>query len=86
MTQQPISLPSGGMLWLRVEHYKELFAMNWKYEIFPREACQLDGTTHHAVERIFGWHKRPDETTHAIYCRDLEDFITDHLFLQARAR
>ena len=85
MTQEPFAFPAGGMFWLRVEHYKELFALDWKYEMFPREAGQLDGTTQHAVERLFGWHRQSANTSHAIYCRDLDAFITDQAFLEARA-
>ena len=73
------------MFWLKVEHYKELFGMDWKYEMFPRENGQLDGTTQHAVERLFGWHRQSADISHAIYCRDLDAFITDQAFLKARA-
>lgn len=51
---EPIS-PLGTMFWFRPEALKKLFDYKWKYEDFPKEPNNYDGTILHAVERIYGY-------------------------------
>ncbi|MCM8738910.1 hypothetical protein M5E06_33030 [Azospirillum sp. A1-3] len=48
------SYPVGGMFWARREVMEPLLQRKWKYEDFPEEAGQTDGTVHHALERLLG--------------------------------
>lgn len=52
--REPIS-PLGTMFWFRPEAMKKLFDYGWKYEDFPKEPNDYDGTILHAVERIYGY-------------------------------
>lgn len=47
-----LGYPVGGMFWARVEALRPLLARGWKYDDFPVEAGQTDGTTQHAIERL----------------------------------
>lgn len=49
----PPVAPYGTMFWFRPEAMKPLFDMDWKYEDFPEEPNQIDGTLLHAIERIY---------------------------------
>jgi FMN phosphatase YigB (HAD superfamily) len=42
----------GGMFWAKTDALKQLLSYPWSYEDFPEEAGQIDGTTHHAIERL----------------------------------
>jgi FMN phosphatase YigB (HAD superfamily) len=44
--------PMGGMFWARTDALKQLFSYPWSYDDFPQESGQIDGTTHHAIERL----------------------------------
>lgn len=50
--KEPVA-PLGTMFWFRPEALEKLFAKEWKYEDFPKEPNQTDGTLLHAVERIY---------------------------------
>lgn len=50
--KEPIA-PLGTMFWFRPEALKTLFDKDWKYEDFPPEPNQVDGTLLHAIERIY---------------------------------
>lgn len=52
--REPIS-PLGTMFWFRSKAMKKLFDYGWKYEDFPKEPNDYDGTILHAVERIYGY-------------------------------
>lgn len=47
-----ITYPMGGMFWAKTDALKQLLSYPWSYEDFPEEAGQIDGTTHHAIERL----------------------------------
>jgi hypothetical protein len=49
-----VHYPVGGMFWARPAAIAQLLEHDWSYEIFPTEESQLDGTMHHAVERLVG--------------------------------
>lgn len=51
---EPIT-PLGTMFWFRPKALKKLFDLKWKYEDFPKEPNNYDGTILHAVERIYGY-------------------------------
>ena len=51
---EPIS-PLGTMFWFRPKAMKKLFDYDWKYEDFPEEPNEYDGTILHAIERIYGF-------------------------------
>lgn len=47
--------PYGTMFWFRVNALKTLFDHGWKYEDFPTEPANCDGTIMHAIERIYSF-------------------------------
>ena len=51
--KEPVS-PLGSVFWAKPKALKKLFAKKWKYEDFPEEPVESDGTILHAVERIYG--------------------------------
>ncbi|MEI2283285.1 rhamnan synthesis F family protein [Paenibacillus polysaccharolyticus] len=50
--KEPIS-PLGTMFWFRPQAMKTLLEYEWKYEDFPEEPNNVDGTMLHAIERIY---------------------------------
>ncbi|MCP1137543.1 rhamnan synthesis F family protein [Paenibacillus polysaccharolyticus] len=50
--KEPIS-PLGTMFWFRPQALKTLLEYEWKYEDFPEEPNNVDGTMLHAIERIY---------------------------------
>ncbi|MCC8555724.1 rhamnan synthesis F family protein [Xanthomonas hortorum] len=48
-----IDFPAGSMFWAKVDALRPLYALNLELKDFPEEHGQIDGTLHHAVERIF---------------------------------
>jgi lipopolysaccharide biosynthesis protein len=54
-SMEPFSFPAGGMFAARTDSLKQLFEHQWKLEDFPLEMGQVDGQTHHMIERLFGY-------------------------------
>lgn len=50
--KEPIA-PLGTFFWFRPSAFKYLYDYDWKYEDFPKEPNNIDGTLLHAVERIY---------------------------------
>ncbi|KOR43698.1 polysaccharide biosynthesis protein [Xanthomonas oryzae] len=48
-----IDFPAGSMFWAKVDALRPLYALNLELKDFPEEQGQIDGTLHHAIERIF---------------------------------
>lgn len=49
-----LNFPAGSMFWARVSALKPLFDLNLTLDDFPEEKGQIEGTLHHAIERMFG--------------------------------
>lgn len=45
--------PWGGMFWVRGQAMRALYRHEWKYEDFPEEPLQPNGTLLHALERLY---------------------------------
>lgn len=54
ITKEPIS-PLGTMFWFRPDALTPLFRKKWKYDDFPEEPNDYDGTLLHAIERLYGF-------------------------------
>jgi Lipopolysaccharide biosynthesis protein len=50
--KEPVA-PLGTMFWFRPKALRTLFDYNWKYEDFPKEPNDTNGTILHAIERIY---------------------------------
>ncbi len=51
--RQPMDMTSGSMFWARATALRPLLGLHLQLSDFPEEAGQLNGTTAHAIERLF---------------------------------
>lgn len=49
---EPVA-PFGSVFWFRTSALADLFRQGWRYEDFPAEPVDFDGTFLHAIERIY---------------------------------
>jgi len=52
--QRYLDFPAGSMFWARVSVLRPLYDLRLRLDDFPSEQGQIDGTLHHAVERLLG--------------------------------
>ena len=50
---KPPIAPIGTMFWFRPQALKPLYDHDWKYEEYPKEPNNTDGTLLHAIERLY---------------------------------
>lgn len=53
-SKEPIA-PLGTMFWFRPDAIRPLIDYEWKYDDFPKEPNQNDGTILHGIERLYGF-------------------------------
>lgn len=58
--------PAGNMMWLRPQAVHQMFDNKLKWEDFPQEINQLDGTIMHAIERSWVFLAKNNGYTHEI--------------------
>ena len=73
--KDPLDFPAGGMFAVRTEAITDLLGFAWSPEDFPEELGQIDGETHHMVERLIG--VLPFETgfVHAVHHKSSDSFV-----------
>ncbi|MBU3127142.1 rhamnan synthesis F family protein [Clostridium tagluense] len=59
--------PVGSLFWAKMDAVKPLFEYNFKYDDFPEEVGQTDGTTAHALERVIAFVSKKRGYQMAIY-------------------
>lgn len=52
--EETVEFAAGTMFWAKMEAIEKIFEMQLTGEDFPPEVGQIDGTTAHALERLFG--------------------------------
>lgn len=77
----PLAFPAGGMFFIRRSTYNILFNERWRYEDFPPEQGQLDGTTQHMIERLLGSLAFSFGKQHLIYFESEDRFTNDTSFV-----
>ncbi len=53
--EKDIVAPMGTMFWFRPQGMKKLLDYGWKYEDFPKEPNKQNGTSLHAIERLYSY-------------------------------
>ena len=79
-----ILFPIGGMFICRSEVFGDwLFLKEWGLSDFPEELGQVDGTVHHAIERLVGlFGSAAQENSHLFYFPRFACYSTDRSFLR----
>lgn len=52
VSKMPVA-PYGSLFWVRPQALKRLYDYGWRYEDFPEEPIETDGTILHAIERVY---------------------------------
>lgn len=84
LNQKPFAFPAGGMMYFRPALFAELFDYPWSEEDFPSENGQIDGTTQHALERLFGYLATQKNLKHLIYAPDKDRFTNEETYTSRR--
>lgn len=71
-----LHFPAGGMFWARTSALRGILEVDWKYDDFPDESGQIDGTMQHAIERLIGVFVMKTGSNLAIYSREKDQFFT----------
>lgn len=77
----PIAFPAGGMAVFRPSSLQQLLERQWNYEDFPEEMGQIDGTTHHMVERLLGVLPILNGYQHGVYSPETNNFSSNLSYL-----
>ena len=75
--------PAGGMFLARTSALLPLFELNWRWEDFPEEKSQIDGTPQHAIERAIGLLVDTKGESQIFYDLNLDSFTNDYSFVSA---
>ncbi len=81
MSDSFINYPVGGMFWARPKAIAPLLNNSYKYEDFPKEPLQNDGSWLHALERIFGLLTEKQGYKQFFYFPPLGKFTTDKSYI-----
>lgn len=84
LNQNVFAFPVGGMMYFRPASFAELFDYPWREEDFPSENGQIDGTTQHTLERLFGYLATQKKLKHLIYAPDKDRFTNDETYTSRR--
>lgn len=84
LNQNPFAFPVGGMMFFRPSSFAELFDYPWREEDFPSENGQIDGTTQHTLERLFGYISTQKQLKHLIYAPDKDRFTNEETYTSRR--
>jgi lipopolysaccharide biosynthesis protein len=84
LNQNPFAFPVGGMMYFRPACFAELFNYPWSHEDFPTEDGQIDGTTQHSIERLFGYLASQKHLKHLIYVPDKDRFTNEETYTSRR--
>lgn len=84
LNQEYFAFPAGGMMYFRPVLFAELFDYPWSEDDFPSENGQIDGTTQHALERLFGYLASQKELKHIIYDPDKDRFTNEETYTSRR--
>lgn len=84
LNQKVFAFPAGGMMYFRPALFKELFDYPWSEGDFPSENGQINGTTQHALERLFGYLATQKKLKHLIYVPDKDKFTHEETYTYRR--
>jgi lipopolysaccharide biosynthesis protein len=73
--KDPLDFPAGGMFAARTKAITHLLDFGWSIEDFPEELGQMDGETHHMVERLIGVLPLEAGFSHAVHHKSSDSFV-----------
>jgi lipopolysaccharide biosynthesis protein len=71
-----LMFPIGGMFWVKTQAIRQLLDIPWRYEMFPEEEGQMDGSLQHSVERLIGELTLANGFAHLLYDSDEDQFLS----------